>query len=149
MLQPERSNVRRFDPGLQPGEALCLVRAAFLELAQSPQAGTVTSLNLIGCRGLGDEDLSRLTQFPRLEALHLRATRIGDEGVEHIVQCRSLRALDLTGSQVGGSGIRRLAELPALRELRIMPIHFSGSRVAWEDLAALQAALPECRILFS
>ncbi|MEZ6033445.1 MAG: hypothetical protein R3C17_10155 [Planctomycetaceae bacterium] len=88
-----------------------------------------------------DADLSSLSQFPSLRAINARGLMVTDKGVEEIAKCVNLEQVGLTGSKLSPTGLRPLQGLKNLKKVSLLQAIYDGG-----DLAALTAALPECKV---
>jgi formylglycine-generating enzyme required for sulfatase activity len=102
----------------------------------------MTSLQLTGNR-LSDRSLEALAHCSGLKTLHANDWNITDAGLRWLVEsCRGLMYLHLDRTAITDAGLTPLAGLKFLQGLRL-----SGTRVTPAGVAALQAALPNCRIV--
>jgi serine/threonine protein kinase/Leucine-rich repeat (LRR) protein len=97
-------------------------------------------LVLDGCDicGIG---LVNLKELPKLTELHLGCSRLTDLGIKHVVELKGLEKLSLAGSSVSDEGLPHLNGLTGLKELDL-----TKCKVTAEGVAALQKALPKCKI---
>lgn len=143
--------------------------ASLIALAGLP---ALRFLNLNYCYGVTDSGLSALGQCGSLEAVSLwSCEEVSDAGVEALASLPNLRALELPEfaaitdralselstkstrleslrldhlGEVSDEGLARLSGLKRLRSLTVQ----SCPKVTADVVAALQKALPECRISF-
>lgn len=99
-------------------------------------------LNLAGTR-VSNTCLDYLVPFRQLEFLGLMGTQVDDEGVRTIVKLRHLRFLSLAGTAVSDAGLISLSRMRTLEA-----VNLRATRVTPDGVAALQAGLPNCRIVF-
>lgn len=102
---------------------------------------TLTRLDLDETQ-VSDDGLVHLKSLTNLERLGLSYTRVGDAGLAHLKGLNALTGLNLIRTQVSDAGLKHLAEL---RNLALL--HLEGTRVTAEGVAALQRALPKCKII--
>lgn len=92
---------------------------------------------------LGANDLENIYMLQYLNA-PLRELRLGNNRIEDatpLLHLRTLEVLDLTGNRI--SSVSVLQQLPSLRWLKL-----SGNPLTQEQVDELQAALPDCEIIF-
>lgn len=106
------------------------------------QYKNVRTLNL-SITSFGDERAELLSMMSKLENVDLDNTRVTDAGLKHLSQLKKLRYLRLVGTQVTDHGLENLTELPRLRF-----IHLRDTNVTDAGVAALQKALPNCKIRY-
>jgi serine/threonine protein kinase/Leucine-rich repeat (LRR) protein len=121
-----------------------------LDLMSTP----VTGAGLVQIKGLTD-----------LEVLYLAYSTVGDIGLAHLEGLSHLKVLGLDHTRVSGAGLTHIkglinltslslaglnvtdAELPQLHGLKgLQDLNLTKTKVTGEAVAALQKALPKCRI---
>ena len=126
---------------LAPLARLPSLQWLFLDATQdsdlSPIAG-LTSLQSLYLAGPELGDLAPLAGLTNLERLWLKGTLIED--VSPLAKLNNLQSLDLRGTQV--HNVSALVGLSRLRSLDI-----TGTPVSDEQVATLQQALPNCKII--
>lgn len=117
-----------------------------------------------GSSDLTDEQLARLP-LEQFTSLSLTGTRVTAKGAEELRRCSQLKTVVLEGTQFNSTTADVLAELGTIESLGLLgpevtdedlePLHrfsrlerlqLGNDRVTVKGRAALQAALPECRI---
>jgi Leucine-rich repeat (LRR) protein len=83
-----------------------------------------------------------LKALPDLRVLNLACPTLTNYFVADVAGLKQLRQLSLAGCNVSDEGLTRLHGLAAVRELDV-----SGTKVSAEGVAALQKALPDCRVV--
>jgi serine/threonine protein kinase/Leucine-rich repeat (LRR) protein len=137
------------DAGLVHLKGLTNLRAILLSNTQVSDAGLeqlkgltqLTDLHLWNTR-VSDAGLEQLKGLTNLTALNLGSTRVGDAGLEHLKGLTKLTVLNLHGTRVSDAGLKLLAGLGSLKEL-----HLTGTQATADGVAALQKALPKCKIV--
>ena len=85
------------------------------------------------------------TTFPNwtcsVVAVTLRGERVGDLDIAKLTQLPKLQSLDLSGSQASDESVGILSRFPVLRKLDL-----TGTRVSADGIARLRAALPNAEI---
>jgi serine/threonine protein kinase/Leucine-rich repeat (LRR) protein len=95
-----------------------------------------------------DAGLKHLAGLTNLVSLDLARTRVSDAGMVHLKGLTNLRGLHLGGTQefggtqVSDAGLKELAALKKLESLNLV-----ATKVTAAGVAALQKALPKCRIV--
>jgi serine/threonine protein kinase len=119
----------------------CMVTDTWL-----PHLSKLSRLTILGLASnpIGDAGLVGLEAFPNLEDLNLSRTKVTDAGLVHVRSLRKLRQLHLAGTTVTDAGLSELSGLSSLQELDL-----TKTKVTAEGAAALQKALPKCRIVFA
>jgi hypothetical protein len=120
----------------------------------------------LASKGLGDDCLVHLKDFPTLVFLRLSGDQFTDEGMTQISSLRELRKIELKDTVIGSKGLVTLSKMPnleilyfikqeigperleALREFRnLYEINFADCKVSEEELAKLRKALPDCDVI--
>jgi hypothetical protein len=120
----------------------------------------------LASKGLGDDCLVHLKDFPILVFLRLNGDQFTDQGMEEVSSLRELRKIELKDTMIGSKGLVTLSKLPnleflylvkqeigaerleALREFRnLYEIHFTDCEVSEEELSQLRKALPDCDVI--
>lgn len=102
---------------------------------------TLTHFHLESTR-VTDAGLKHLKGLNELKALNLERTAVGDVGLPHLVELKNLTSLYLNGAQVSDTGLAHVGRMRGLKEVQL-----SGTKVTARGLAALAAALPQCKIV--
>ena len=114
-----------------------------------------------------DDGLCSLESLQALRELDLTRTRAGDAGLAALARLTNLRRLNLDYTLVSDDGLRHLAALPNLADLQLNSARVSDrgleqlrtmsqlqrvnlyhTLISEKGLAELQAALPECEIIW-
>lgn len=114
-----------------------------------------------------DKGLEALKPLVNLEVLEVNRTRVSDKGLPVLLSFGKLRLLNLNYTQVTDEGLKTLAQLPSLIELsldtgvitdkgvetlaamtRLRRLNLYHTLVTEPGQKKLQAALPDCRIIF-
>ena len=90
---------------------------------------------------LTDDGLAHLAALPKLKWLHLSDTMISDEGLRHLAGLQSLEWLELVNTAISDAGLKHLESLCQLKQILLR-----GTKTTPEGRAALQKALPACRV---
>jgi tRNA A-37 threonylcarbamoyl transferase component Bud32 len=101
----------------------------------------LTHLGLISAR-VNDAGLVHLKALPNLHRLWLPNTQISDDGLAHLESLTNLQLLELGHTQVSDDGLKHLYGL-----IRLEEVVLTGTKVTAEGKAALQKALPKCKII--
>jgi hypothetical protein len=120
----------------------------------------------LASKGLGDDCLLHLKDFPVLLFLRLHGNQFTDQGMKQLSSLTELRKIELKETVIGSKGLVTLSKLPkleflylikqeigperleALREFRnLYEIQFTDCEVSEEELAKLRQALPDCDVL--
>jgi hypothetical protein len=91
-----------------------------------------------------DAGLRHLTGLTKLKALQLTGLPISDAGLEHLRGMKKLVYIGVGSTRVTDQGLQSLKGLQGLTELLL-----EGTQVTATGVAALQAALPKCKITVS
>lgn len=92
--------------------------------------------------GVADRDLKGLAGLKQLRVLNLFGTGVTDAGLKELAALKDLQGLDLRGTKVTDRGLKVLAVLQRLESVFLEPANVTNAGVA-----ALQKALPGCRIV--
>ena len=105
--------------------------------------GELTQLRSLGLNhdSVSNETLASITNLTELRSLSLQGASVNDDGVAHIVKLTKLETLFLDKSRVTDLGLNSLQNLKSLTLCSVRDLAVSPQAVA-----ALQAALPDCRI---
>jgi Leucine-rich repeat (LRR) protein/tRNA A-37 threonylcarbamoyl transferase component Bud32 len=130
-------------PGLNRGlEELSLARTQVDDLGLEGLKGMTKLRRLVfdgsAIRGTG---LAHLKELPALAELHLDCPTIADLSLPLVGDLKHLEKLSLRSSGVTDEGLKSLHGLSGLQELDL-----TETKVTAEGVAALQKALPKCRI---
>jgi internalin A len=109
-------------------------------VARLPDPGTSFGLHLHGTK-VKDAGLKELARLKSLQSLSLYNTKITNAGLKELAGLTSLQSLNLGGTKVTDAGLKELAGLTTLETLSLF-----GTQVTDAGVAALQRALPTCRI---
>ena len=128
----------------------------FLDLFEACDEGDVSDEGLAHIRGLtelrylalgpgiSDKGLADWLLLTELRELRLDSARdVTDAGLQHLTKLNKLQSLSLQYTDVAGAGLDHLAGLKKLKELNL-----DGTPVTKEAVAAIQKALPKCKILW-
>jgi serine/threonine protein kinase/Leucine-rich repeat (LRR) protein len=85
--------------------------------------------------------LASLKDLPELTELRLACKTLTNISAHNLAELKHLEKLSLAGSSIGDDGLKHLRGLTALKELDL-----TGTMVTEAGAAALQKALPGCRI---
>jgi hypothetical protein len=99
----------------------------------------------IGATPLTDVGLEHLREMKSLGHLGIYWTKVTDGGMEHLKGLSNLALLNLNGTHVTDKGLEPLKALQKLTELHLE----ENKNVTAGGVAALQAALPKCKITVS
>ncbi len=101
----------------------------------------LTNLDLGGTQ-VSDAGLDHLKGLTNLTGLVLGGTRVRDAGLDHLKGLTKLAVLSLWNTRVSDAGLKHLAGLSNLTQLDL-----TGTQVTADGVAALQKALPKCKII--
>lgn len=107
-------------------------------------AFALQNVSLVNCRTVVDADMARFQGLSKLSTLALAHVPIGDDGVVHLAGLENLTSLHLGNSRISDEGLKHLESLAALTDLRLKGV----KRITPAGVAALQKALPNCKILW-
>jgi hypothetical protein len=113
-------------------------------LAELPDPGTPFGLDLVGTNSgptMTDTGLKGLARMKSLQWLNLANRPIGDAALKEVAGLKNLKWLDLQSTKVTDTGLKELAGLKNLQALDLR-----GTQVTEAGVAALQKALPACKI---
>jgi serine/threonine protein kinase/WD40 repeat protein len=113
--------------------------AGLAHLERLPQLETISALKT----AITDAGMAHLAKLPKLYSLQLNDTNVSDAGLAHLRELTNLTGLELTGTQVTDGGLQHLAAIQSLRGVVL-----KRTKVSAAGVAALQAALPECDIVW-
>jgi WD40 repeat protein len=106
-------------------------RATLAHLQIVKKLPRLTGLSLTNIRGLKDQDLTVLKDFPNLEVLSLGGARITDAGLAHLKSITGLKSLTLSNmSQVTNVGLGHLAGMTGLTTLALNGTGVTGAGLA-------------------
>ena len=106
-------------------------------------AGLNLQTVFLGGTQVTDAGLAHLKNMGKMNTLRLEKTKITGPGLEHLQNLKALSHLILTDTPLTDEGLKYLALLPRLELLDL-----KGTKVTAEGVAALQKALPKCKITF-
>jgi serine/threonine protein kinase len=144
----ELSSTQVSDAGLRSLTALTKLADLRLNSTQVSDMGlehlkslaNLRGLNLDGTRVTGT-GLGHLKGLTELTELRLGCPTLTDLGIKPVAELTRLEKLSLAGSSVSDEGLKHLHGLDRLKELDL-----TGTKVTVEGVAALQKALPKCKI---
>jgi hypothetical protein len=87
-------------------------------------------------------DLTRLAKLPRLTDVSLAGSTVSDLFAAEVGALTKLERLSLAGCTFGDPGLKHLADMSSLKKLDL-----TGTQVTADAVAALQKALPKCKIV--
>ncbi|MBS0207575.1 MAG: SUMF1/EgtB/PvdO family nonheme iron enzyme [Planctomycetes bacterium] len=90
---------------------------------------------------IADEGLGILQGIPTLQGLILSGTGVSNSGLSYLKSIRALRVLYLDGTAINDNGLAHLYGLKTLSVVRL-----NKTKVTAAGVAALQRALPNCKI---
>ena len=99
-----------------------------------------TDLGLASTKITGTS-LRHLASFDGLQHLDVSYTKVADADLASLGQFRKLNFLSLSGAQVSDAGLENLKSLSTLQDL-----HLRSTRVTASGVAAIQKAIPKCKI---
>jgi serine/threonine protein kinase len=111
-------------------------------LARLGKAFPNLSTLYLGGTQVSDAGLVHLKQLTKLTRLTINVTRVSDTGLGHIKALTKLESLDLSKTQVSDTGLKLLTGLSNLTELYLI-----DTPITTDGIAALQKALPKCKIV--
>ncbi len=111
-------------------------------LAYFKDCKNLTNLALHGTQ-VRDVGVANFKDCKKLTGLSLFGTRVTDAGLAYLQDCKNLTHLWLAGTAVTDAGLKHLEGLTNLTELDLR-----GTQVTAEGVAALQKALPKCKIVW-
>jgi Leucine-rich repeat (LRR) protein len=113
--------------------------AALQALAGLPNLRKL-DLNQTGATGRG---LVHLAKLPKLAELSLAGSKVSDLFAEEVGTLTKLERLPLASCTFSDAGLKHLADLSNLKHLDL-----TGTQVTADGVAALQQALPKCKIVW-
>jgi len=122
----------------------------------------------LGKTRITDDGLEALKPLTQLSVLYLHANSIGDAGLTHVGQLGKLETLWLFDTKTTDKGLESLLPLTDLKHLRLnenpgitdvglkhlhslanlQELNLQGTRVTTAGVAALQVALPNCKVIW-
>jgi hypothetical protein len=90
---------------------------------------------------LADDGLEHLAALTKLQWLHLNDTRVTDEGLRRLAGMKCLEDIQLVNTAVTDAGLKHVESLHRLKRILLR-----GTKTTHEGRAALQKALPNCRV---
>lgn len=76
-------------------------------------------------------ELTKLQEFPNLQAISLNGTSINDIGLQYVGQCTTITNLNLTLTNISDKGIPHLVNLKKLQWLRLKETNISKKSVPY------------------
>ncbi len=83
--------------------------------------------------GVGDGAMAVVEQFPALESIVLRLSKVTDAGMEELAKCKSLKSVCIEGTSVTDNGLKYLLDLPNLY-LLWLGVYDEGANVTDEGM---------------
>jgi hypothetical protein len=111
------------------------------EMAAMKGLQNLHTVYLVNHPGVTDTGLKELAGWTALKKLNLEGTTVTDAGLKTLRGLKELAELNLIGTQVTDEGLKELADLKKLQQLKLF-----GTKVSDSGVAALQKALPDCKI---
>jgi len=166
-LNVSGSKVANLQPllGLKRLRQLSLDRTSVSDLGPVAELTNLEELSLAGTP-IADTALKALENLPKLRTLDLHQTGVTGRGVGYLAKLPKLADLSLAGSKVSDLLTAEVGALTKLERLSLAGCTFSdaglkhlaglsnlaqldltGTQVTAEGVAALQKALPKCKIL--
>jgi Leucine-rich repeat (LRR) protein len=102
---------------------------------------TLTSFNCYFCEFIGDDAVSVMKSWKKLERVQLRGTKVTSKALEHLAQIPTLRSIDISHTEIDDEGFELLGSLTRLESLSI-----GANRLEGSALTALKS-LPSLRSL--
>ena len=151
----------------QPHATLALNSTAVTDAGLKELASLkgLQTLNLDYCRGVTDAGLKEVAALKGLRSLDLGYIKVTDAGLKELADLKGLQTLNLIGTQVTDTGLKQLSEVNGLQDLNLsltrttdaglkelaafkalQALDLHGTQVTDEGVAALQKALPDCKI---
>jgi len=93
--------------------------------------------------GVTGRDLRCLAKLPKLAELSLAGSKVYDLFAAEVGTLTKLERLSLSGCTFSDAGLKQLAGLSNLTQLDL-----TGTQVTVDGVAALQKALPKCKIVW-
>jgi len=113
---------------------LSLTRVTDLGLLRLKQLRNVRELNLFFAELITDEGLAVLKDWPQIERLNLRGTKVTDNTLAILAGKDTIIALDIGYAEVTDSGLQHLPRLKGLRELA-----FGGNKMTDVGMQVLRS----------
>jgi len=113
---------------------LSLTRVTDLGLLRLKHLRNVRELNLFFAELITDEGLAVLKDWPRIERLNLRGTKVTDNTLAILAGKDTVTALDIGYAEVTDSGLQHLPQLKGLRELA-----FGGNKMTDVGMQVLRS----------
>jgi hypothetical protein len=113
---------------------LALTRVSDLGMLRLKALKNVREVDLFFAELLTDEGLAAMKDWPRIERLNLRGTKVTDNTLSLFAGKESIKALDIGYAEVTDSGLQHLPRYPSLRELA-----FGGNKMTEVGLQVLRA----------
>ncbi|MBM3813741.1 MAG: hypothetical protein FJW20_19110 [Acidimicrobiia bacterium] len=113
---------------------LSLTRVTDLGLLRLKHLRHVRELNLFFAEWITDEGLAVLKDWPKIERLNLRGTKVTDNTLSLLAGKDSIVALDIGFAEVTDSGLQHLTRLKNLRELA-----FGGNKMTDVGMQVLRS----------
>lgn len=141
---PMRAAQMPFITRLKNLEVLCLSGCPISDdtLAYLRELTKLRSLRLRSARKLSGTGLAHIVSLANLEDLDLAETQVNDAALAYLTKL-PLQKLNLACTKVTGAGLKHLHELKSLKHLDLSRLPISE-----RALAALEAALPECDVIW-
>jgi YD repeat-containing protein len=91
--------------------------------------------------GIGDAAVKSAVKLKHLQRLYLSGTKVTDAGLAHLKSTPALTTLYLSNTAVTDAGLVSLRSISGLKTLSL-----TGTKVTNDGVAAMQRALPKCKI---
>jgi len=136
-------------------------------LANCEGCENVAIIELSGLSNVTDAGVRHFRECKNLRELALFSTSVGDTGLENFKDCKNLNILGLSSTGVSNTGLAHLKGMTKLTHLylgllpavsddglkhlaglkNLTSLDLTGTAVTADGIAALQKALPNCKIL--
>jgi Leucine-rich repeat (LRR) protein len=113
---------------------LSLTRVTDLGLLRLKHLRNVGELNLLFAELITDEGLAVIKDWPRIQRLNLRGTKVTDNTLAILAGKDTIAALDIGYAEVTDSGLQHLPQLKGLRELS-----FGGNKMTDVGMQVLRS----------